>query len=475
MKLSLKKILCMFFALVTSLSLIACGPTNNDDEDDGGVNSDGTITIEFFGWGDTEELNNYQTLVNLFMEENPDIIVYYSGQSSEQYMTTLNNRANNLPDLFYMPDYEFYGWVADDMLKDISSYVTQDELDSVWSQAVDEYYFNFEDMSLGYSEGAGLYGLPKDLGPFTLVYNKTLLDSQINKLNLDRDTVYSYLDPTKAMTWNEFRTLCKMLDPDPNDNLYAISHYEIEAAVYSNNANFFTDDAKTQLIDQPEFIEAMQFIADLCIVDHVMPSSKDQVSTNGYQRFKAQGCIFSFMGPWDCASFWKTVNFDYDILPVPYNGANPDASSTAWVGSMGYCIPKTASKAKTAAAIKLAKYLCYNEDAQRKFYDLGQQVPNIVEMANDEYLNDTKNLIGEKGPINRSVWIDTINGTSSTDKIGGKVRARYYTYSSDWYDGFTEWINSKGMWDGTVTAEVACKGYATYLQQALDEMQADLS
>ena len=470
----MKKFRFLLLLLVFSMtitSVVAC--TEPDDGD--GTNPDGTVTIEFVGWGDAAELANYQELVNLFMEQNPDITVVYKGESATTYMTTLKNRANNLPDLFYMPDYDFLEWVANATIKDISSYFTEEELSTLWPQAIDEYYFDASSNKLGKSETAGLYGLPKDLGPFTLVYNKTLLDKQIAKYGLNSAEIYAMLDPTDPMTWQEFRTLLKKLDPDGGaDNIYGISHYEIEAAVYSNNANFFNEDASVQTITDPNFYNAIQFIADLCLVDNVMPSAADQISTNGYQRFKGQGCIFSFMGPWDCAEFWKTVNFEYDILPVPYNGENPEAESTAWVGSMGYCVSAKASKAKAEAAVKLAKFLCYNEGAQRKFYELGQQVPNIVDMANGEYLSTTNELLAGKNPPSRSVWVDTINGRSETDTIGGKVRSRYYTYSSDWFDGFTEYLSNQKMWDGNVTAKQACESFAKTFQAFLDEMRANL-
>ena len=467
------KLLLLFLVVSIAMSIfVACDKPNDDNND---INPDGSVTIEFVGWGDAAELANYQELVNLFMDENPDITVVYKGESASTYMTTLKNRANNLPDLFYMPDYDFLEWVANGTIKDISSYFAEEELSTLWPQAIDEYYFDPSTNRLGKSETAGLYGLPKDLGPFTLVYNKTLLDKQIAKYGLNSEEIYAMLDSTDPMTWNEFRTLLKQIDPDGGaDNIYGISHYEIEAAVYSNNANFFNEDASEQRITDPRFYEAIQFIADLNLVDNVMPSAADQVSTNGYQRFKGQGCVFSFMGPWDCAEFWKTVNFDFDILPVPYNGENPDAESTAWVGSMGYCVSAKASKAKTEAAVKLAKFLCYNEGAQRKFYELGQQVPNIVDMANNEYLSEANEFLESKNPPSRSVWVDTINGRSETDVVGGKVRARYYTYSSDWYDSFTEWLTTQKMWDGNVTAEQACKSYAETLQAFLDEMRANL-
>ena len=463
-------LLLLVFAITMS-SVVAC--TGPDDGD--GTNPDGTVTIEFVGWGDAAELANYQELVNLFMEQNPDITVVYKGESAATYMTTLKNRANNLPDLFYMPDYDFLEWVANGTIKDISSYFTEEELSTLWPEAIDEYYFDPSSNALGKSETAGLYGLPKDLGPFTLVYNKTLLDKQIAKYGLNSAEIYGMLSSTDPMTWQEFRTLLNKIDPDGGaDNVYGISHYEIEAAVYSNNANFFNEDASQQRITDPNFYNAIQFIADLHLVDNVMPSAADQISTNGYQRFKGQGCVFSFMGPWDCAEFWKTVNFEYDIVPVPYNGENPDAESTAWVGSMGYCVSAKASKAKAEAAVKLAKFLCYNEEAQRKFYELGQQVPNIVDMANGEYLSATNELLSGKNPPSRSVWVDTINGRSETDVIGGKVRSRYYTYSSDWFDSFTEWLSTQKMWDGNVTAKQACESFAKTFQAFLDEMRANL-
>ncbi len=269
------------------------------------------------------------------MKENPDVVVVYTAESASTYMTTLKNRANRLPDIFYMPDYDFLEWAANGMLKDISSYVSEEESSLVWEQAMDEYYFNPDTMQLGKSEGAVLYGLPKDLGPFTLVYNKTLLDQQIAKYDLDSDSIYAKLSQTTPMTWQEFRELLKTIDPDGGaDDIYGISHYEIEAAVYSNNANFFNEDATLQTITDSNFYDAIQFIADLTLRDGAMPTAQNQIATNGYQRFKAQGCVFSFMGPWDCADFWRTVDFEYDLLPVPYNGENAEAQSTTWVGSI---------------------------------------------------------------------------------------------------------------------------------------------
>ena len=234
----------------------------------------------------------------------------------------------------------------------------------------------------------------------------------------------------------------------------------------------------------------MQFAANLGIPtaqggDGVMTPEEKQADTDGFTRFQGGKIIFSFMGPWNAADFWSLVGdkFKSNILPVPYGpGADgqydtaDDGSSTAWVGSMAYCVSsnRKTNGVKAQAAMRLAKYLSMNENAQRKFYELGQQVPNIVSMAQNEYKNDTQNLLTGKDPADRSVWLDTIDGTSATDKIGGKTRAHYYTYSSGWYTDFTTYLGNEGLWKGKKTAVDICNAYNGILQGKLNTMREEL-
>lgn len=438
-----------------------------------------TQTITFYGWGDAPEQANYQRLINQFMEENPNIIVSYSADNASTYMTNLRNRANDLPDVFYMPDTEFLSWADSRRLLALDSYFTQDELDDLWPESVDKYYYNRQTTLLGKDNGGSLYGLPKDLGPFTLVYNKTLLNQLMQDLTAEQKAfVTSKLNPLEPMTFQEFVDVNKLLDRNPNDNIFGVSHYEIQAAVYSNNADFFNEDQSVERITSPNFIEAMQWIADLTLVHKVMPNADQQAATNGYQRFFTGNSVFSFLGPWDLNAIWNTSSIEFDILPVPVGPAE-GAKSTAWVGSMSYSI--SASTKAPEAAVRLAKFLSYNEAAQRRFYDLGQQVPNLVEMATTEYIHnpiftndglDPHVQAGRKQmPESRFVFVDVIDGfKNAEDHIGGKSRAQYYTYDSLWYDFFEESLLN--MWNGIETAEETMNRISPQFQQYLDEMLA---
>ena len=173
----MKKINNLTFLLAFSLVLCGCnntGSSNNGGNSGASGNNGGgdKETISFFGWGSAEEQENFQELVNAFMEDNPDIEVVYSAASSDSYMNVLKNKGKNLPDVFYIPDYEFMQWADSGKLLALDEYLSDEEINGMWDLSIDMYRYDRDEYKLGTGD---LYGLPKDLGPYPLVYNKDLL------------------------------------------------------------------------------------------------------------------------------------------------------------------------------------------------------------------------------------------------------------------------------------------------------------
>lgn len=448
------KAIISLLILSVSLLLVACTQQADD------INPDGSVNISFFGWGSAEEQENYQQLINLFMEQNEDIRVTYNAVSSDQYMRTLRNRINNLPDVFYIPDTEFLQWADAGRLLDLDAYITTEDLSDVWPAAAMHYRYNRQTFTLG--EG-GLYALPKDLGPFAMVMNVDLFNRIVDENNLDIERP----NPDIPMTWQEFIDLTTALNGTYNNTrVYGVTHYELAAAVYSNNANFISEDGQTQTITDQNFIDAVQFIADLDLVHGVMPNANDQASTNGFQRFMNSGGVFSFMGPWDLTGFWRNVNFEFDLIPMPVGPAE-GAQSTAWVGSMGIAVSER-SRQKEAAA-RLAKFLTIQEDSQRLAYQLGQAVPNLQTIARDEFLENIGLEGREVYPVNKQMFISIIEGN---EHIAGKPRIQYYTYNNVWYDEFLDALLP--VYTNQRTAQQLMNDYAATLQAALDESNSYL-
>lgn len=144
---------------------------------------------------------------------------------------------------------------------------------------------------------------------------------------------------------------------------------------------------------------------------------------------------------------------------------------------MGYCIANTTVERGTAgASLRLAEYLCMNEQAQRRFYSMGQCVPNLKDMAYNEYIpNSLGALEGRQElPENRALFVDILAGfDDADDKIGGKTRILYYTYYSDWRSGLEDTLNQSGVWTGTATAKDILESYEPTFQNDLDLMNAD--
>jgi multiple sugar transport system substrate-binding protein len=371
-------------------------------------------------------------------------------------MRVLQNRINNLPDVFYLPDEEFLMWADAGRLLNLSTVVPQDTIDQVWPEAINRYRYDRENRVLGEGD---IYALPKDLGPFAMVYNKTLFD----EINTAKGLGLSYPDPDVPMTWETFVALLEQLEYNRgSQKIFGITHYELDTAVYSNNADYFGADISKQGITDPNFIEALQFIADLHLEHGVMPSPDEQVSVNGFQRFSTSGAVFSFMGPWDAKGFWENLNFEWDLIPVPV-GPAAGAKSTTWVGSMGFAISSQTRKAN--AAYKLAEFLSISVESQRMSYQLGQSIPNIMDMAKTDYI-DGVGLDGtnQQYPANREMFITIVEGSNA---IGGKARPAYYTYDSLWYDDLQAELVD--VYLGNMTAAQFVADYADVLEAALEE------
>ena len=451
----MKKILMLFCVLFMSLTLAACG------EDEDIYNEDGSVTISFFGWGSKEEQSNFQQLIDAFMDENPLIDVVYSAADSSSYMNVLKNKGKNLPDVFYMPDYEFMKWADSGRLLALDEYMTQAEIDSMWDLSTEMYRYDRDNYKLG--QGS-LYGLPKDLGPYAIVYNKDLLQGIIESKGLN----IGLPDPNVPMTWNQFVEYLKQITGEYNGKpIYGIGYYELMAAVYSNNADFFDESVTTQTINSKNFIDAVQFIADLSIKHRVAPTADQQSSQNSFQRFLTQGCVFTFMGPWDCKQFWNELPFEFDIIPTPVGPAE-GAKSTSWVGSVAYCV--AANSKKKEAAIKLVKFLACSERSNMMNYQLGQAIPNIQSIALNQYLNG-EGLTGRQLlPQNRKLFIDIVRGN---EYVQGKNRCRYYVYDNTCLDDLEE--NLSVVYQGSESAESFLNRYASVYQRALDDSNSNLS
>ena len=132
-----------------------------------------------------------------------------------------------------------------------------------------------------------------------------------------------YPSASEPMAWDEFVALAKKLTIDANgktaeeegvdaNNIvqygYVVDNWTWQPEVWalSNGGRWISEDGKEVVINSPETIESIQKVADLTLVEHVMPYNEG-LEDNGIQR--------SIIDPvWDGSeTAEEAINNGYDV------------------------------------------------------------------------------------------------------------------------------------------------------------------
>ena len=456
------------------------------------IDIDEQVEIEWWTWGGNAANEIFTNIAKTFSTKVcPNIKVKYSNFPASSYLNTLANSSNHLPDLFFMPDTDFYEYAFNGVIWDFSKYVTDEELADVWEAGYERYMYNPETKIVGNTDGAGLYALPKDISTFQLCYNENLMKEACSNLGLEYSDIRNeYLLDNKPMSWDKFIELGLKIKPylDTKGNKFFLSHYELNAALFSNNADFFSDDGRTSRIEEPQFAESLDFMHDLAIKYGLMAGASGSNTTTGYNSFVGKNSLFSFFGPWDCEVFWgvtsteEAKDFAVKIVPAPY-GPHSNGISCSQIGSAGYCISRksTTTNLQRAAALKFCKWLTINEEAQRQLYQMGTQLPNLKSMA-DEYIKFGQGMVttytGKKIPVNPSnlnAFIDVVDGTSDTDHVTGRAKPETRILTNEYKTDWSRVVTSTKFWsDPNMTGAKLVEAYKDILQSRINDSNAKL-
>lgn len=435
----LKKMLKGSLVLSTSLLIASCGSTSGEESGD----SD-TKELTFMFRGGEDEKAAYTAAVEAFEKDNPGVEVEVIVTDADQYATKLQASiaGSNTPDVFYVEQGDVMAYADNEVLLDITDIVEEKELDlsNIWEYGVDSYRYDGNQVGQGQ-----LYGLPKDVGPFALGYNKTMFEE--NGIELpDNDEPY---------TWEEFveigQTLTKDTNGDGELDQWATGlnvNWSLHSFVWGNGGNWVNEDSTEVTIDTPEFAEALQFFTDITNEYDMTPSSSQSETLDTYQRWMNGELAFFPVGPWDVSTY-NDLDFTYDLMPWP---AGSTGESATYIGSLGIGVSNNTEYPEEAT--ELAMYLSTSEEAQKQLVDANIQIPNLKDMA-AEWASDP-----ETSPSNKQEFLDIVEDY-------GKNLPAARTYTAEWYDEF--FINIQPVLDGTVTAEDYLKEVQPKMQGLLEE------
>ena len=429
--------------LVSFAFLSGCGVSNNSTNNESATSKkEEASSLTFMFRGGEDEKKAYEAAIKKF-EENENVSVEIIATDADQYATKLQAAISggNVPDVFYIEQSNLMAYVDNGVLLDITKYIEESDfdLDNIWEYGSESYRYDGEQVGTG-----PLYGLPKDLGPFALGYNKDMFEKAGVELP----------DPDKPYSWDEFLEVSKALTLDTNGDGQLDQwgtgfniNWSLQAFVWSNGADFINDSMDKVTVDTPEFAEALQYLADLQNVHEVTPSISDAQTLDTYQRWMNGEIAFFPVGPWDMSTYDK-LPFEYDLMPWP---AGKTGQSATWIGSLGIGVSSKTQAPEKAA--KLVEYLSASVEGQQQLVDAKIQIPNLIDMAN-EWASDT-----ESKPSNKQELLDVVEEY-------GRAMPAARTYNAEWYDEF--FINIQAVLDGDQTAAEYVAEVQPRMQQKLD-------
>jgi multiple sugar transport system substrate-binding protein len=437
--------LSVALVVAAALTLAACSSNGGGG---GGTSTTGSgptapaqRTITFMGWGSDAEIATFKTMISQYEAKYPGVTVDYQTVAAADFPTKLQTMiaSGKTPDVFYLQPEKVMPYASAGVIADLSSFVANNDLfkaDNVWTKAIDMYRYD------GTTPGKGaIYGLPKDISAFALAYNKDMFAAAgITPGTKD-----------KPWTWDDYVAAAKKLTSGTGaDKVYGSGSYSLESAVWSNGADWLNADHTKVTVTDPKFNQALQWVADLNLVQHVAPSPQEETALGDYDRFVGGKLAMMGMGSWAQGSLWADAKFNWDIMPWP---VSPSTGKEAiWYGTAGLAVAN-ASKDKQDAS-NLAAFLAFNKDAQTTNIQTGQAIPNLIDMAKNDYMATTK------APANKAEFLRILEDY-------GRRATQTYTYNSDWFTLFNS--NIADVLGGSKTAEQYTASMQGQMQDLLDK------
>jgi multiple sugar transport system substrate-binding protein len=269
------------------------------------------------------------------------------------------------------------------------------------------------------------WGLPWDSGAMVMHFNMDLFDT----------AGIEYPAPDAWMTWDEIIELGKQLTLDLDDNtpndpnfdparvkqygLLCSTGHGRQTYMWANNAEIIAADG-TMPMDTPEFIEAMNWLADLGLVHFCSPSPAYQAA--GEISIQAGTVAIHHDGSWQMGRI-NEAGVRYGAFPVPYS-----QTRISYGHYSPLCIYRDTKFPQEA--YDFVYFATSSHDGQKILVDLGMQQPTRKDLR-ETFLNNE----APPAPEYRQVYYDMFENPETFRYPGDTIGAYY----GGWYQNLIDY------------------------------------
>lgn len=369
-----------------------------------------------------------------FMTENPGVKIELIPYAGEESKLDSMIAAGQPPDVFVLSANNLVRYYEDGNLLDFQPMIDAEGFDL-------SIYFP-EVLAAPRQADGGLYGLGPDFGAELFYYNTGLLDAA------------GLPHPDENWTWQEMQeTAAALTQGDGTSKQYGIMPFDPAppqmSLVWQNGGQVFSEDGKSCLMDSPEAIEALDYMADF--VRNGYAPTPQQLSGMGMDRGQlfATGRVgLMSMGHWAIIFFEDNDDLQWNVTVLPKNKEQATFLYQAiWSAS--------SKSEEPQLAWDFIKYSCSPEWSEKFVIEIGGQ-SSVIEVA--ERLATNPPATAGEGLA--KVWNAVYKATPGAISISN-IRDYNEVLDTAWAPGMDK------LWSGELTAEQAGQSIATTANQIL--------
>jgi multiple sugar transport system substrate-binding protein len=315
------------------------------------VTAQGNTTVRYFTFSAApDHLEDLDAIIAAFEAENPGIAIEVSTAPFEDYFTLLQADfvGGEPPDVFELNYENFVSYAANDVLLDLSGYVSADA--PYYPRALEAFQYNDAQLAL-----------PETFSTVLLFYNKDLFDQA--------GVAY----PTEAWTWADAVEAGKAIRALGEDvwGLYSpVQFWEFYKKAGQNDCHFFNDDMTESTINSDACVQTLETMLGFMEED-VMPDPIEASGVSDSELFLSGNLGMLVTGIWMFAAF-ADAPFAWDIQLEP-GLANKGHHFFA----NGVAVAKDTENPEAAAA--WAQYLTASQTAATVRVESGWELPALDE------------------------------------------------------------------------------------------------
>lgn len=364
----------------------------------------GGSTIKISSWGDLQENQILVDLIAQFEKENPGIKVELTRIPYGEYTTKLLTQiaAGSAPDVIFTETNNFVDLYLRKAFEPLNTFIDQDKFN------LTDYYPQILDR---FTVDGNVYAIPRDTAPICCVY--------YNKKAFDEAKI-PY--PTDEWNWAEFVAAGqKLVKKDASGKVTRWGFIEdwtmIEPWIYSAGGKIADDvkkPTKWVMAEDPNFVTAIQFRADLMFKYKVMPppSAMTAMGGMGTSDMFVNGTVAMFLsGIWKTPTFRKITDFKWDVAMFPKGPTGVRAFGT---GGSGYGI--LTSSTHKAEAWKLIKFIA-GEAGAKKLAQTGLAQPAMMSVAASPLFLDGQDPQNKKMLLEAIKYVKYLPMAKNTQEI----------------------------------------------------------